>query len=89
MFSSTGALLPVVDSLQNGKYTLVWEDASRDGDGSGVFGNVVSVNGTKDYSDDFILSNSAAGMQSWPTVTGFTSGSSDQQFLGIWKEDNG
>ena len=74
---------PIVSSLSNGNFVVVWQSNLHNGSGWGIYGQIFYSNGDKN-GNEFYASNYTALNQTNPSVA-----SSNGKFMVIWKQSNG
>src|SRR6478752_1076459 len=75
---------PAVAALADGRFFVVWEDLTGDGDGSAIKGQVFTASGTKS-GEAFTINTSTADDQTAPTVTALANGDA----LVTWTDHDG
>jgi Ca2+-binding RTX toxin-like protein len=64
---------PAVAALADGRFFVVWEDLTGDGDGSAIKGQVFTAGGDKS-GEEFTVNTSTADDQKYPSVTALANG---------------
>nr|NGX29082.1 hypothetical protein [Candidatus Anoxychlamydiales bacterium] len=77
---SYSEFFPATAGLDNGKYAVVWHSEDRDGDGYGIFGQIINANGSKS-GGDFQINTNIVGHQMYPSSAGLRNG----KFVVVWQ----
>ncbi|MDG4544483.1 MAG: Ig-like domain-containing protein, partial [Rickettsiales bacterium] len=74
---------PSIAGFDNGNYVIVWQSEGQDGDGSGIYGQMFSANGSK-IGNEFLVNVTTAGDQTNPSVDVLKNG----DFVVTWGNNN-
>eukprot|EP01030_Chromulinospumella_sphaerica_P010834 gene10834-10637_t len=79
-----------ITALSDGGYLIVWHSEPQDGSSYGIYaqrynasGQAVSRDGVTPGADEFRLSTTTAGEQSWPSIQGLPGGG----FVAVWNSN--
>lgn len=72
---------PALAGLEDGAFVVVWESASQDGSGEGLFGRLLSVEG-QPAGEEFAVNTRTVGNQDTPAVASLAGGG----FVVVWED---
>lgn len=81
--ATTSQEVEAITGLANGGFVVTWRDNAADGNGYGVFAQVVAADGSK-VGSQFLVNTATAGFQYHSTVTSLANGS----FIVAWQDSS-
>jgi tRNA A-37 threonylcarbamoyl transferase component Bud32 len=82
-YTNSAQVYPSIAGLIDNRFVIVWQSDIRDGDGTGIFGQIFYRNGTR-FGSEFQVNTYTNSAQNWPDVISLE----NHGFLVTWESGN-